>query len=63
MRAMIRGKDKNLAGNDRREATPAHAKPGKALRQSVLMPERENKRTTRKSAAGYRESIAHWQKS
>ena len=60
---MICRKNKDLAGNDRRESAPAHAKPGKALRKRGPAAEGEKKRAARKGAAGYREPIVHWQKS
>jgi hypothetical protein len=63
MRTVIGRKGKRLAGDNGRKSVDALAKPGKALRQRSLAAKPKNGSAANESAPGYRESIAHPQKS
>jgi hypothetical protein len=59
---VIPGKREWPAGNDRRVAIAAVAKPGKTLRKRALAGEAEEE-AAEKGAAGYRKVSVHRQKS
>jgi hypothetical protein len=63
MRAVIGGKGKTPAGDDRCKSIGGHAQPGKTLCQRGGAAEPENQRAAREGAARYRKPIAHRQKS
>ena len=62
MRAVIGGKCKRPAGNDRRKSVGGFPEPGKALRES-LAAESGEECAADETAAGDRAASAHWQRS
>jgi hypothetical protein len=62
MWAVVGGKCKRPAGNDRRKSICAFAKAGKTLRERLAAQSREE-RAADEAAAGDRTATVHWRKS